>query len=350
MVDAIDNIGPDTLRKYDFIIDVRSPAEFAEDHIPGAVSLPVLNNDERARVGAIYKQESRFKARRIGASLVARNMASHLDEFFADVEPDAQLLVYCWRGGMRSGSFATIASQVGWKISTIAGGYRTWRRLVVDGLRSDQRPYKVCLVDGLTGSGKTDILIQSKALGAPVVDLEGAASHRGSVFGALKDAVQPTQKLFESIVWRDISTLQTTAPFIIEAESNRIGRCEIPKRLWSGMKRSKRIIISAPLETRAEYLVRIYEHFDVDKRALITSIENLRPFHPSAVIDEWIEYAISGEFLDLARDLLINHYDPRYQKSAAQNDQPVMAEIALIDLSASEISRAASEIAEITAA
>ena len=186
MTEAIVSLDPASLTRFDDIIDVRSPAEFAEDHIPrGQISLPVLSDAERALVGTIYVQDSRFKARRIGAALVARNIAAHLEGSLKDKSGGWAPLVYCWRGGQRSGAMATVLAQVGWRTAVVAGGYKTWRRRVTAALYDGVPPRRLILLDGYTGSAKTEILHRLTALGVQTLDLEGLADHRGSLFGGL---------------------------------------------------------------------------------------------------------------------------------------------------------------------
>ncbi len=182
---------------FDTVIDVRAPSEFAEDHIPGAISLPVLSDAERADVGTIYVQDSPFKARKLGAALVARNAADHICGPLADKDGSWRPLVYCWRGGQRSNSFASILSQIGWRTEVVDGGYRTYRRLVVDLMHKSTLPHALILLDGNTGTAKTDLLLRLGQLGVQIIDLEGLAAHRGSLFGAVAGG-QPSQKMFES--------------------------------------------------------------------------------------------------------------------------------------------------------
>ena len=181
----------------DTIIDVRAPMEFAEDHLPGAINLPVLSDAQRAEVGTIYKQVSPFDARKIGGALVARNTARHLQTALADKNGGWQPLVYCWRGGQRSGAFSTILDQVGWRVQLLRGGYRSYRRLVVAALYDTPMPYRLMLIEGGTGTAKTRLLHHLAKTGAQVLDLEGLAQHRGSLFGAV-DGGQPHQKMFET--------------------------------------------------------------------------------------------------------------------------------------------------------
>lgn len=343
-IEPVDNIDPETLSRFDAIIDVRSPAEFAEDHIPSAINLPVLSNEERAEVGTIYKQQSTFGARRIGAAHVSRNVAGHLETFFAEQPPSSQFLVYCWRGGMRSGSMATILRQVGWRISVLQGGYKTWRRAVVSGLRDDETPVNVVLIDGQTGAAKSEILNHVAALGAQTLDLENLAAHRGSVFGAYGDAPQPTQKAFESQLWNEMAHLDLTKPVLVEAESNRIGRCEVPKRLWNSMRAAPVIAIEASRKLRAEYLVNAYRDIVADSDAILTALGRLAPFHAKTTIDSWKVLAENGDLITLASALIREHYDPLYNRARKPRSHNPMTKIELMSLDDVSLNAAALEI------
>jgi len=299
---------------FDTVIDVRSPAEFAEDHIPGAVNLPVLSNAERARVGTIYVQESTFKARKIGAALVARNAARHLENSLIDRDGGWRPLVYCWRGGQRSGAFASILAQVGWRADVIGGGYRTYRRLVKEALYD--RPFHppVTLLDGNTGSAKTEILHKLAARNVQVIDLEGLANHRGSVFGG-RDGGQPSQKAFEGALAQVIGTLDPAHPVVIEAESSKVGERMVPPGLWAAMKNAPRIEIIAPLDARAHYLVTAYRDVIADRARLQATIDKLRHFQPAERIERWHGLIDADEMEVLAGELMQHHYDSRYGKA-----------------------------------
>jgi tRNA 2-selenouridine synthase len=228
ITDAVDRT---SLARFDMIIDVRSPGEFAEDRVPGAVNLPVLDNEERAIIGTTYVQESRFLARRMGAALVARNVARHLDTALKDAPPTFKPLIYCWRGGQRSNAMALILAQVGWRTTVLQGGYKTYRRNVQRSLYDEPLGFRLILLDGNTGCGKTDILQRAAAKGAQVLDLEDLAQHRGSLFGAMADA-QPSQKWFESSLIHELSAMDASRPVLVEAESNKIGKRTLPPALW----------------------------------------------------------------------------------------------------------------------
>ncbi len=299
---------------HDTLIDVRAPSEFAEDHLPGAINLPVLSDEERARVGTIYTQESAFDARKIGAALVARNAARHLEGPLANKPGGWRPLVYCWRGGQRSGSFATILGQVGWRVDVIAGGYRSYRRLVVQALYDAPWPTPIMLLDGYTGSAKTEILQRVAALGHQVIDLEGMARHRGSLFGA-RAAGQPSQKGFESQIAGALAGFDPGRPVLIEAESSKVGNLIVPQALWKAMRAAPRLQIDAPRDARAAFLARAYADLTDDPEALNARLEALRPYHGAKQVAQWKALAGEGAWVDLAGALMAAHYDPRYDKS-----------------------------------
>lgn len=302
---------------FDTVIDVRSPAEYAEDHIPGAVSLPALSNEERAEVGTIYKQQSPFLARKLGAALVARNVAGHLLGPLADKGGGWRPLVYCWRGGQRSGSFATILGQIGWRVDTIAGGYKSYRALVVKALYEAPFPAPVVVLDGNTGSAKTELLNLLPDQGVQVIDLEGLARHRGSLFGAMEGG-QPDQKMFETRLAMAIGALDPTRPVVVEAESSKVGECRLPPGLWKAMQAAPRLAIAAPAEARAAYLTRAYGDLIADTGRLAATIALLRPLHAAEVIEDWQAMAGAGQYQALAQSLMERHYDPRYLKHRAR--------------------------------
>ena len=314
---------------FDMVIDVRSPSEFAEDHLPGAVNLPVLDDEERARVGTIYKQQSPFLARKVGAALVARNAARHLEGPLADKPGGWRPLVYCWRGGQRSGSFATILAQVGWRVELVSGGYKAWRALVVAALNDRPFPAPVRVLDGNTGTAKTALLARLAARGHQILDLEGLANHRGSLFGH-RAGGQPSQKAFEGRLAIAIAALDPARPVVIEAESSRIGGLMLAKQLWLAMCAAPRICLGAPLDARAAYLARAYSDLTEDPTRLARVIDDLRPLHPADRIASWQAMAAAGDFAGLAAGLMQDHYDRRYEKHRARfgraDDQTVTAD------------------------
>jgi len=309
----------------DMVIDVRAPAEFAEDHIPGAVNLPVLSDAERAQVGTIYVRQSAFSARRIGAALVAANAARHLQGPLAAMEGSWQPLIYCWRGGQRSGAFATILDQVGWRVHLIDGGYRSYRRQVTGLLYDSSLPHRLRIIDGGTGTAKTALLHALGEAGAQILDLEGLAGHRGSLFGAL-GAGQPAQKMFESRLASALMALDPNRLTWIEGESSKIGARMVPPALWSAMGQAPRIEVTAPMDARAAFLATAYADLTEDPHRLAALIDQLRGYHAREVIEAWQALAQAGAWQALAAGLMAAHYDPRYLKSqgrAAQTPEQV---------------------------
>ena len=234
MIRRTTDVGLAARQGFDAVIDVRSPGEFAQDHLPGAINLPVLDDAQRAVVGTEYVQGSKFRARRQGAALVARNIAEHLERALADRDGGFRPLVHCWRGGQRSGAMAAVMDQVGWTVTVLDGGYMTWRRAVTAALYDTPLAHRLVLLDGPTGAGKTEVLARLAARGVQTLDLEGLANHRGSLFGALPGG-QPSQKLFESRLFDALEHLDPARPVVVEAESSRIGARVIPPALWTAM-------------------------------------------------------------------------------------------------------------------
>lgn len=321
---------------YNQIIDVRSPAEFELDHLPGAINCPVLDNDERIRVGTLYKQVSPFEAKKVGAALVAKNIARHLDALFAQHDKSWTPLVYCWRGGSRSGAMTHILRQVGWQASQLQGGYKVYRSWVLSQLAELPGRFSYRVVCGETGSAKSRLLEELARQGGQVLDLEGLASHKGSVLGVLPGQPQPSQKLFETRVCEALQKLDPAKPVFIEAESKKIGLLRVPEALFHAMAQHGQVVrIQAPVEARVEFLLRDYDYFLKAPESLTTQLEFLFSLHGRVVIDRWKDMALSGQWPALVTELLLSHYDPAYRKSTASNlagyNQAEVVELATLD-------------------
>lgn len=333
---------------FDEIIDVRSPGEFQDDHLPGAINLPVLDDEERARVGTIYKQESAFRARKIGGALVARRSALNIETHLLDKPGSFRPLVYCWRGGMRSGAFATILKQIGWRAETLEGGYKAFRRAVVKLLYSPdgvEVPLAVrfVVIDGNTGTAKTELLHRIAALGAQVLDLEGLAAHRGSLFGAQKSP-QPSQKSFDTAIAMKLVSFDFSQPIFVEAESNSIGQIKLPGVLWSEMRRAPRIRLGASLADRSAYLALAYADIAADRTRLLSTLDLLRPYHSGDRVVMWRALAEEGRFEELAGELATYHYDPKYARQRARDCCVDLGEVQISGFGIEALNEAAREI------
>lgn len=328
---------------FDTVIDVRSPSEFAEDHVPGAINLPVLDDEERARVGTIYVQESAFLARKLGAALVARNAARHIEGPLSQLGGGWRPLVYCWRGGQRSNSFASILGQIGWRVEVLQGGYQSYRRLVKGALYDQPFPCRVVLLDGFTGTAKTDLLKVAQRHGAQVIDLEGLANHRGSLFGAVGE--QPAQKGFESTLAEVVRGLDPSRPVLVEAESSKVGERVVPPGLWKAMQAAPRVTVEAPRAVRAGYLARAYADIVADPDRLDAILASLTRLQGHERVEQWQQMGREGRIEALAGDLMEHHYDPRYAKQAGRQQTPDAGTLRAERLDAAEIDDLGAELA-----
>jgi tRNA 2-selenouridine synthase len=315
------------LGEFDTLIDARSPAEFAEDHIPGAMSCPVLSDEERARVGTLYKQVSPFEARKIGAVLVARNIAHHIETLFLDKPKSWRPLVYCWRGGQRSGAFTHILREIGWDAHRLEGGYKTWRRHVVAQLAALPARLSFRIIAGPTGSAKSRVLEALADLGAQALHLEHLAAHKGSVLGLLPDAAQPAQKMFETRLYCALAAFDAQRPVFVEAESRRIGKLQLPDALIAAMRASPCLRIEASRAARADFLLRDYDYFLARPDWLVEQLSHLRGLVSNETLARWQGLIAAGAFRTLVEELLEKHYDPLYERSQEKNfryrDAPV---------------------------
>ena len=303
----------------DTLIDVRSPSEFAEDHLPGAINCPVLDDNERAQIGTLYKQVSPFEAKKRGAALVARNIARHLETQFLDRPKHWAPIIYCWRGGQRSGSMVTIFRSIGWNARQLEGGYKAWRREVVAELDVLPRQFRYRVLCGATGSAKSRILQAIGALGEQIVDLEALACHKGSVLGLLPDAPQPPQKHFETTLLTTLRELDPARPVYVEAESRKIGRLQVPDAMIESIRAGDCLAIEAPLAARVDFLLRDYDYFLRDPAWLNTRLAALKALRGGETVARWQAYASRGEWRTLVEELLTGHYDPLYQRSQERN-------------------------------
>jgi tRNA 2-selenouridine synthase len=307
------------LARFDTVIDARSESEYAEDRLPGAVNWPSLTDEQRRLVGTEYKQVSPFVAKKRGAALVARNIAEHIEREVFDKPKDWQPLVYCWRGGKRSGSLATVLDHIGFRVHLLEGGYREYRRAVIADLEQLPARFRYRVVCGKTGSGKSRLLAALREHGAQVLDLEGLANHRGSVLGLVPGSPQPGQKQFESRVWDALRHFDATREVWIESESKKVGELRVPEALITRMRASPCVRIELSLEERVALLMEDYDFFVKDVAAFCKRLDALRALRGNEVVNGWQAAATTGRLTDVVRELLVTHYDPVYLQSMQRN-------------------------------
>ena len=307
------------LEQYDSIIDVRSESEYALDHIPGAINCPVLNNAQRIKVGTLYKQSSAFDAKKLGAALVAQNIANHLEHYFRDHPRDWKPLIYCWRGGNRSGAMAHILAKIGWPVHQLDGGYKEYRRFITQQIDQQAQTLSFQVICGPTGSGKSRLLQTLAAQGAQVLDLEKLAAHRGSVLGNLPAESQPTQKMFESHIWETLRHFVADRTVYVESESKKIGNCRVPELLMEKMRASPCIALELSSESRVQLLMEDYAHFVQQPQLLSLQLDHLITLHGREKIKRWHVLAEAGDLTNLVHELLTEHYDPAYLRSIQRN-------------------------------
>lgn len=314
---TIERIGQ--LAAFDEIIDVRSPAEFAEDHIPGSINCPVLDDQQRIEIGTLYKQVSPFDAKKLGAAYVSESIARHLRARFLDRPKNWRPLIVCWRGGQRSGSMTYVLRRIGWDVQQLEGGYKSYRRLVVENLAELPRQFRLKVICGATGSAKSRVLQAIGRLGEQVLDLEELACHKGSVLGVLPDSPQPSQKMFESHLLTALQALDPQRPLFVEAESRKIGSLQVPAALIETMRAAECFNINASFAARVDFLLRDYDYFLAAPERLNACLRPLRNLQSSETIGRWQDYARDGQWRDLVSELLALHYDPLYSRSQARN-------------------------------
>ena len=307
------------LADFDTVIDARSESEFAEDHLPGAVNWPTLTDEERVATGTTYKQVNAFEAKKRGAALAARNIARHIERDVIDKPKDWAPLVYCWRGGKRSGSLALILDQIGFKVSLIEGGYKAFRAALVDDIPRLVGGINWRVICGTTGSGKTRLLQALAAQGAQVLDLEALANHRSSVLGAIPGVAQPTQKRFDTLVWNQLRSLDTARPVFVESESKKVGNVAVPTSLIESMRASPCLNLVLSDEERVQLLLEDYDFFVQNGEHFCDRLTALKESRGAAQVTQWQAQVRAGDIARVVQELLTLHYDPVYLQSMRRN-------------------------------
>lgn len=312
--DALEQLG-----RFSVVIDARSEGEYAEDRLPGAVNWPSLHDEERKIVGTKYKQISQFEAKKLGAALVAKNIAEHIQREVLDKPKEWQPLVYCWRGGKRSGSLALILDQIGFKVTLVDGGYKAFRAALVADLPQLAARHHYRVVCGPTGSGKTRLLQALQAQGAQVLDLEGLANHRSSVLGMIPGLAQPSQKAYDSRIWEMLRSFDPARPVYIESESKKVGNVAVPEGLITAMRASPCLRMDLADDERVALLLEDYDFFVRDIEFFCERLSALTEARGHVTVLDWQARARSGDVASVVRELLVRHYDPGYLQSMERN-------------------------------
>ncbi|HEY8049261.1 MAG TPA: tRNA 2-selenouridine(34) synthase MnmH, partial [Ramlibacter sp.] len=288
--DAIARMGD-----FDTIVDARTESEYAEDRLPGAQNWPSLHDAERAEVGTLYQQVSPFEAKKRGAMLVAANIARHIGEHVLDKPRTWKPLVYCWRGGKRSGSLGLVLDQVGFRVHLVDGGYKAFRAQVLAQIPELAARLSYRVVCGPTGSGKTRLLHALQDAGAQVLDLEGLASHRSSVLGIIPGVSQPSQKAYDTLVWDALRRFDPARPVFVESESKKVGNVAVPDALIARMRDSECINVDLSDGERVALLMEDYDFFVRDPALFSERLRTLVELRGRAVIDGWIAKVKAGD-------------------------------------------------------
>jgi tRNA 2-selenouridine synthase len=332
---AIKRIGVDEfleLAKQHPVLDVRSPGEFEHAHIPGAFSLPLFTDEERKLVGTAYKQESREKAIKIGLESFGKKMVQMVEavEGICQKElgirmdgPDSQpqipnsrtVLVHCWRGGMRSAGVAWLLDLYGFKVYSLAGGYKAYRNWVLDNFAKE---YNIKIVGGYTGSAKTYVLHELQKLGENVIDIEGLANHKGSAFGNIGMPKQPTQEMFENLLAQQLSIINHPPSTLwLEDESQRIGDLNIPSVFFQYMRTKPVLFLDVPFEERLDHIVQ--EYGKLEKEKLVNAIIRIQKRLGGLETKNALNLLIEGNIKDCF-SILLKYYDKGYEKSMKSRD------------------------------
>ncbi len=307
------------LDEFDAILDARSEGEYAQDHLPGAVNWPSLDDEQRKLIGTLYKQASPFEAQKRGAALVAANIARHIEREIIDKPRQWQPLAYCWRGGKRSGALAHVLGQIGFKVSVIEGGYKAFRSAMLADLPGRVARLEFRVICGPTGSGKTRLLQALDQAGAQVLDLEALARHRSSVLGLIPGQAQPTQKRFDTLVWDRLRRFDPAFAVFVESESRKVGNVAVPDSLIETMRASACLKLELADDERVALLMEDYDFFVRQPALFCERLDALVELRGKAVVKGWQDEVLAGHIEPVVRELLLKHYDPGYASSISRN-------------------------------
>ena len=325
------------------IIDVRSPSEFKIDHIPGSINIPILNDEERHKVGTTYKQVNPFKAKILGASLISKNISKFLNTVLSNKKGSWSCLIYCWRGGQRSRSLAIILNEIGWRVKILKGGYKSYRKKIINELKVMPK-FDFKIIQAQTGTAKTKILDNLNSLNAQVLDLERLAKHRGSLLGKEIKESQPSQKYFETLIHENLNKLNPSKPVFLESESSKIGDLHLPIKLWEKLNLSERILLKAPVRKRVEFLINEYKHLTDDPSLIKPFINGMKGRYSNAKIKYWSELIENKSWDDFVQNILEIHYDPMYVYSEKKHFEKIKFNLNLSNLDKLSIDNTAKKI------
>jgi tRNA 2-selenouridine synthase len=306
---------------YALIIDARSPGEFAQDHLPGAVNLPVVDDAQHAEVGTRHRTDP-HAAYLIGAQYSFSNLSTHTAALISRFKPEDRFLVYCFRGGKRSALWASNLRLIGFTVDVVPGGWKRYRQWVRESLATLPRRFAYRVLCGPTNCGKTRLLHALAAQGEQVLDLEGLARHRGSLLGDLPGEPQPTQKTFDTRVLDALRRFDPARPVWLEAESRKIGKLLVPEELSAGMRRAPTIHLSAPIAERVRLCREDYAHFAADPRAMVARLAPLKPLVGGDELAAWESLAAAGQVDALFERVMVAYYDPSYARSTTHDFGP----------------------------
>ena len=326
-------------KKINQIIDVRSPCEYKDDHIPGSINLPVLNDKERNLIGTIYKKESPFKAKKLGASLISKNISVFIKNKFINNLGSWKPLIYCWRGGQRSKSIAITLSEIGWEVHLLRGGYKTYRKKVNNSLNKIIKDHKFIILRGKTGTAKTRIIEKLIFNGESAINLENLAKHKGSLLGNYPNIPQPSQKFFESLLYYEFKKLKKNTSVFIESESSKIGDLFLPSKLIEKIENSPCIEIKSTVENRASFLVKDYKNFILKKNSFNKLFTHANTRLGKNIVNKWKNNYKSKNWKELALQLIVEYYDPLYSFKKNQKNNKVLESYNLKTLNNYHINR-----------
>ncbi|GAB3759106.1 tRNA 2-selenouridine(34) synthase MnmH [Ramlibacter monticola] len=331
---------------YALVIDARSPHEYEEDHLPGAVNLPVVDDEEFAEVGIKYKQDP-HAAYLIGAEYSLRNISRHISQLLRDHKKADRMLVYCFRGGKRSKVWADNLRLIGFDVDVLPGGWKNYRSWVRASLEALPRYFQFRVLSGPTGCGKTRLLQALAGTGQQVLDLEAIAAHRGSLLGAVPDEPQPSQKFFDTLLLDTLRAFDPSRPVWLEAESKKIGNLQLPEALHAAMHSVAPLRVSAPMHERVRLLREDYAHFAANPLAMVEKLAPLKPLVGGEELALWHSLAAAKQVDALFERVMRKHYDPCYERSTSRSYEAASSGpcIELPSLAAEQLTAAASELA-----